>query len=128
MKIPQILALVKNGYTPNEIAGLTHIDETIELLNNGVKKEDIPDYLNLITDDEADSDGGFSPFTPNEKPAGDPAGGQPPTEEPAGPDYKKLYEEEKAKNQKAAVKKDISGAQPEKSDREIMEESFKNFM
>lgn len=85
MKIAEILALTKAGYSLSEIKSLEHRSEVLELVQNGVGRDEVNDYLELMAEEE---------------PEPEKAGGE---EEP---DYKALYEAEKAKNQKANSRKE----------------------
>ena len=88
MKFTDIIALAKQGFTP----------------------ADIREFLKLETEPEqpaADPDPAPEAADPDPDPA--PAAADPdPDPDPAEPDYKKLYEEEKAKRQAAARKQEVA--------------------
>lgn len=121
MKIADILKLMKAGYTAGEISGLDRKDDILELIQGGVEKDDIPDYLALLDEAPEDPDRDEPDKGPEE----------PKPEEPDTPpaeDYKKLYEELKAKTEKAAARKDISGQQKTKTADEILAELAVDYM
>lgn len=119
MKIADILKLMKAGYNAGEISELERKDEILELVNGGVKKDDVPEYLKLLDEAPEDPD--------REEPEADP---EPEPEEEKEPeeDYKKLYEELKAKSEKAAARKDLSGQVKKKTADDILAEIAVDFM
>ena len=116
MKIADILKLMKAGYNAGEISELERKDEILELVNGGVKKDDVPEYLKLMDEAPEDPD--------REEPEADP---EPEKKEPEE-DYKKLYEELKAKTEKAAARKDLSGQVQKKTADELLAEIAVDYM
>lgn len=115
MKIGNIINFVKAGYTPAEIAGMENADAVAALLNEGIKKEDIPSYLELIGDDQA----------PEEKPEPEEVGPEP--TEPEDPtDYKEKYNALLKQQQDAAARQNMKPE--EKPAEEILAEIVKSFM
>lgn len=110
MKFTDILALAKQGYTP----------------------QDIKDLLALSTDQDADKEAEpKDPETPPDHVDAEPAP-EPEKDEPAEDlDYKKLYEEEQlktAKLQKLVLSADLSDKDPKESDIDIFADAMKSFM
>ena len=115
MKLSNIINFVKAGYTPAEIAGMENADAVSQLLQEGIKKEDIPAYLDLLKDDPAPD------------PAPEPV--KPPKEdpEPEDPtDYKEKYNTLLKKTQEAAARANMKPE--EKSSDEILADIVKSFM
>ena len=83
MKLSNIINFVKAGYTPAEIAGMENADAVSQLLQEGIKKEDVPAYLELLKDDPE----------PPKEPEKDTL--KPPQEDPDPDptDYKEKYQE-----------------------------------
>jgi len=117
MKIADILKLMKAGYNAGEISELERKDEILELVNGGVKKDDVPEYLKLLDEAPEDPD--------REEPEADP---EPEKEKEQTEDYKKLYEELKAKTEKAAARKDLSGQVQKKTADDILAEIAVDYM
>lgn len=117
MKIADILKLMKAGYNAGEISELERKDEILELVNGGVKKDDVPEYLKLLDEAPEDPD--------REEPEADP---EPEKEKEPAEDYKKLYEELKAKTEKAAARKDLSGHVQKKTADDILAEIAVDYM
>ena len=117
MKIADILKLMKAGYNAGEISELERKDEILELVNGGVKKDDVPEYLKLLDEAPEDPD--------REEPEADP---EPEKEKEPEEDYKKLYEELKAKTEKAAARKDLSGQVQKKTADDILKEIAVDYM
>jgi len=117
MKIADILKLMKAGYNAGEISELERKDEILELVNGGVKKDDVPEYLKLLDEAPEDPD--------REEPEADP---EPEKEKEQTEDYKKLYEELKAKTEKAAARKDLSGQVQKKTADAILAEIAVDYM
>ena len=114
MKLSNIINFVKAGYSPAEIAGIEDPDAVSQLLNEGVKKEDIPGYLDLLKDDPA-PDTEPEPVRPSqEEPEPDPT------------DYKEKYQTLLKKTQEAAVRGNMKPA--EQSSDEILADIVKSFM
>ena len=115
MNIKNIINFVKAGYTPAEIAGMENADAVSQLLQEGIKKEDVPAYLELLKDDPAPD------------PAPEPV--KPPKEEPEKDDptvYKEKYETLLKKTQEAAARENMKP--DEKSSDEVIAEIVKSFM
>ena len=51
MKITDILALVKAGYTPTEIGNLERKEDVLQLIQGGARKDDIDELLSLAGED-----------------------------------------------------------------------------
>jgi len=117
MKIADILKLMKAGYNAGEISELERKDEILELVNGGVSKKDVPDYLKLLDEAPEDPD--------REEPEAEP---EPEKEKEPAEDYKKLYEELKAKTEKAAARKDLSGQVQKKTADDILAEIAVDYM
>lgn len=117
MKIADILKLMKAGYNAGEISELERKDEILELVIGGVKKDDVPEYLKLLDEAPEDPD--------RKEPEADP---EPEKEKEPAEDYKKLYEELKAKTEKAAARKDLSGQVQKKTADDILAEIAVNYM
>ena len=116
MKLSNIINFVKAGYTPAEIAGMENADAVSQLLQEGIKKEDVPAYLDLLKDDpepakEPEKDT-FKP--PEEEPDADPT------------DYKEKYQTLLKQTQEAAVRQNMKPE--EKSSDEILADIVKSFM
>lgn len=92
MKLTDILALTKAGYTIAEIKGMENRDAVVQIVSQGVARDDVADYLELMQDESA-------PEQAAEE------------NEPDAPDYKSLYEAEVAKNQKKETQKPADPSQ-----------------
>lgn len=117
MKLSNIINFVKAGYTPAEIAGMENADAVSQLLQEGIKKEDIPAYLDLLKDDP----------DPEEKPKKDtfkPSKEDDPEDDPT--DYKEKYQTLLKKTQKAASRENMKP--DEKSSDEILADIVRSFM
>lgn len=115
MKLGNIINFVKAGYTPAEIAGMENADAVNALLQEGIKKEDIPSYLELIGDEPE----------PEEKPEPEEVGPEP--TEPEDPtDYKKKYNDLLKQTQEAAARQNMKPE--EKSSDEVLADIVKSFM
>ena len=115
MKISNIINFVKAGYTPAEIAGMENADAVNALLNEGITKENIPAYLELIGDDPA----------PEETPEPEQVGPEP-TEPEDATDYKKKYNDLLKQTQDAAARQNMKPE--EKSSDEVLADIVKSFM
>lgn len=115
MKLGNIINFVKAGYTPAEIAGMENADAVNALLQEGIKKEDIPSYLELIGDDPA----------PEETPEPEQVGPEP-TEPEDTTDYKKKYNDLLKQTQEAAARQNMKPE--EKSSDEVLADIVKSFM
>ena len=103
MKLSDIIALAKQGFTPADIREFMATDQQQEKGKDPEEKEKDP---------------GEDPEE-KEEPETQPAKKKDDQGKEETPDYKKLYEEEKAKRQKEAAKKDM-GLDPEKSIEETL--------
>ena len=115
MKLSNIINFVKAGYTPTEIAGMENADAVSALLQEGIKKEDVPSYLDLLKDDPAPD------------PAPEPV--KPPQEDPEKDDptdYKEKYQTLLKQTQDAAARANMKPE--EKSSDEILADIVKSFM
>ena len=128
MKLSNIINFVKAGYTPTEIAGMENADAVSQLLQEGIKKEDIPGYLDLLKDDpksapEPEKDDPKSAPEP-EKDDFRPSGSTDPEPDPT--DYKEKYETLLKQTQEAAVRQNMKPE--EKSSDEILADIVRSFM
>lgn len=115
MKLGNIINFVKAGYTPAEIAGIKDAEAVSALLNEGIKKEDIPQYLELIGDEPE----------PEGKP--EPAEVGPEPTEPEDPtDYKEKYNALLKQTQEAAARQNMKPE--EKSSDEVLADIVQSFM
>lgn len=116
MKLSNIINFVKAGYTPAEIAGMENADAVSQLLQEGIKKEEIPDYLALLKDDPS----------PDPEPEKDKI--KPSQDEPENDptDYKEKYQTLLKKTQEEAARKNMKPE--EKSSDEVLAEIVKQFM
>lgn len=115
MKLSNIITFVKAGYSPAEIAGIENADAVTELLSEGIKKEDIPAYLELLGDDS----------TPDPEPAKD-VRPSPEPDKDDSTDYKEKYQTLLKQTQEAAARKNMKPA--EKDSDEILADIVKSFM
>lgn len=117
MKLSNIITFVKAGYSPAEIAGIENAEAVTSLLNEGIKKEEIPQFLALLKDDLP---------APDPAPADDikPSGGSDPEDDPT--DYKVKYENLLKQTQAAAARENMKPA--EKDSDEIIADIVKSFM
>lgn len=117
MKISNIIKLVKAGYTPAEIADLERSDEVLQLIEEGINKEDVPALLELAVD------------VP-EKPPAEPEKVGSLTAEPeyaADPiDYKMKYETLLKETQTRNARGNIADDLPD--NKKTIEEMVKSFM
>lgn len=117
MKLSNIINFVKAGYTPAEIAGMENADAVSQLLQEGIKKEDVPAYLDLLKDDPE----------PEETPEKDKVRQSEEDEPDNDPtDYKEKYNTLLKKTQEAAVRQNMKPE--EKSSDEILADIVKSFM
>ena len=116
MKLSYIINFVKAGYTPAEIAGIKDAEAVSTLLQEGIKKEDIPAYLELLGDDPA----------PDPEPAG--VENKPSPEEPEQDptDYKAKYNDLLKQTQEAAARQNMKPE--EKSSDEVLADIVRSFM
>lgn len=101
MKLTEILALTKAGYSIAEIKGMENREAVVQIVSSGVSRDDVQDYLELMKDEPA-------PEQPAEA-----------KKEPDAPDYEALYKAELAKNQKKATQEP---ADPDQSKPKTAEE------
>lgn len=115
MKITNIITLVKAGYTPAEISALDRADDVLQMLNEGISKEDIPELLALSVDvpDSTPEPERVKP-TEAEKPVDDPV------------DYKMKYETLLKQTQKANTRGNIAEQMPDNT--KTIEEMVRSFM
>lgn len=116
MKLSNIINFVKAGYTPAEIAGLENADAVSQLLQEGIKKDEIPAYLDLLKEDDPE------PAQP-EKDTVRPSSADP-EDDPT--DYKEKYNTLLKKTQEAAARANMKPE--EKSSDEILADIVKAFM
>lgn len=116
MKLSNIINFVKAGYTPAEIAGMENADAVSQLLQEGIKKEDVPAYLELLKDDP-------EPAKEPEKDTVKPSGEAP---DPDPTDYKEKYQTLLRQTQEAASRENMKPE--EKSSDEILADIVKSFM
>ena len=115
MKLSNIINFVKAGYSPAEIAGMENADAVSALLQEGIKKEEIPAYLDLLKDDP----------TPDTAP--EPV--KPPQEDPEKDDpidYKEKYQTLLKQTQEKEARQNMKPE--EKSSDEVIAEIVKSFM
>ena len=117
MKLSNIINFVKAGYTPTEIAGMENADAVSQLLQEGIKKEEIPAYLDLLKDDP-------EPPPETEKDVFRPSDNTDPEPDPT--DYKEKYENLLKKTQEAAARENMKPE--EKTSDEILADIVKSFM
>lgn len=114
MDIKNIVAFIKAGYTASEILEIPKEQRSayIELLQAGVDKASISDYINMMAEpDNKEQEGGKDPEENN-------AGNE--GSDSDNVDYKAMYEAEKAKNQHANVHADNSDQEPTKTAYDIL--------
>lgn len=99
MDIKNLVTLIKAGYKASEIKDMEHRDIVIDLLNNGVSKEDMNEYVDLALQQDA---------------GGDKNGRNEEETEEAGTDYKRLYEDLLKQTQDKNTREDISGKDDKK--------------
>ena len=113
MKINDIITLVKAGYSPAEIGALENRAETVQLVEAGIKKEDIPAYLELAKDDPAPEPEPVKPSEPEPEP-----------EDPT--DYKEKYQQLLKQTQEKATRENMQKEKPNSD--EILADIVKSFM
>ena len=114
MKISDIITFVKAGYSPAEIAAVENPADVTALLQEGIKKEDIPNYLQLMAEKPE----------PDPEPAKDVRPAKEAEEDPV--DYKSMYETLLKEKQQANIRKNMAADVP--SDEETIEEIVRSFM
>ena len=129
MNIKSVVAFVKAGYTPGEIAKLEDPEKTLDLLNAGIKKEDVSEWLGLLDEPEEQEE---QQPDETEKQNGQNADD---TKEPgyaeeqqSETDYKKLYTDLLKKQQEQNVNRDMSGNNKEKTNDEKLQDIVRKFM
>ena len=118
MKLSNIFNFVKAGYTPAEIAGMENADAVSQLLQEGIKKEDVPAYLELLKEDDP------ARAQQPEKDTFKPSSSADPEDDPT--DYKEKYNTLLKETQEAAVRQNMKPE--EKSSDEILADIVKSFM
>lgn len=114
MDIKNIVAFIKAGYSASEILEIPKDQRSayIELLQAGVDKDSISDYINVMAEpDNKDQERGQDSEENN-------AGNE--GSDSDGVDYKAMYEAEKAKNQHANVHADNSDQESTKTAYDIL--------
>ena len=115
MKITEILTFVKAGYSPAEIAAVEKPADVCALLTEGIKKEDIPQYLDLMAEKpEADPEPQKEVRPAQEEPEQDPI------------DYKTKYETLLRQQQQANIRANMAADVP--SDEETIANIVRSFM
>ena len=116
MKISNIITLVKAGYTPAEISAMDRAEDVVQMLTEGISKEDIPALLELSVD------------VPELPPEPEPAKPKEEKEEPSVDpvDYKKKYEELLKQTQKANTRGNIADEMPNND--EVIKDIVRSFM
>jgi hypothetical protein len=117
MKIADVLKFMKAGYTVAEVKELENTDEVLELLNGGVKKEDVPGCLELASQAETEYEEIPPADGTEEKPA-----------ESEQEDYKAKYTELKNRLEMAAARADLSGGEQKKTAEDILKEIAVSYM
>lgn len=120
MKLSNIINFVKAGYTPAEIAGMENADAVSQLLQEGIKKEDVPAYMELLKEDDPDPKDPKDP----EKDKVRQSSSEDPIDDPT--DYKEKYQTLLKKTQEAAARANMKPE--EKSSDEILADIVKSFM
>lgn len=119
MKVSDLVKFVKAGYTPGEIAKLEDPEKTLDLLNAGIKKEDVSEWLGLLDE-------------PKEQEEQQPEDTKEPEDKEEQQqdetDYKKLYTDLLKKQQEQNVNKDMSGNNKEKTNDEKLQDIVRKFM
>ena len=118
MKLSNIINFVKAGYTPAEIAGMENADAVSQLLQEGIKKEDVPAYLELLKEDDPPPEENPGKDTVRQSSSADPE------DDPT--DYKEKYTTLLKQTQEAAVRQNMKPE--EKSSDEILADIVKSFM
>lgn len=114
MDIKNIVAFIKAGYSASEIMEIPKDQRSayIDLLQAGVSKDNISEYVNMMAEpDNKEQEGGQDPEENDKGNEGS---------DSDNVDYKKLYEEEKAKNQHANVHADNSDQESTKTAYDIL--------
>ena len=116
MKINDIITFVKAGYKPAEIAAMESPADVAALLSEGIKKDDVPAYLELLADSQA--------AMPEEKEQD----GEKPEEkeEEDRTNYKEMYEALLKEKQQREVRKNMAGEMQD--DKKTIEEIVKSFL
>lgn len=109
MKISELITFIKAGYSPAEIADIKSPGDVAALLSEGVKKDDVPNFLELLADSQAiESEAQAQPdVQPEEKETEDHT------------DYKAMYQSLLKEKQQQAVRENMAG------DVQNFEEAFK---
>ena len=115
MKLSNIITFVKAGYTPAEIAGIQDAEAVSQLLQEGIKKEDIPDFMALLSEDPSPAP---EPVRDTVKPS------EPEPDDPT--DYKEKYQTLLKQTQEAAARQNMKPE--EKSSDEVLADIVRSFM
>lgn len=118
MKVSEIITFVKAGYNPAEIAAMENPAETAALLNEGVKKEDIPSFLSLLAEPEEKEKEITQDVTP--QPGKEKETDDDPT------DYKELYQNLLKETQQKKTRENMADDMP--SNQKTIEEIVRSFM
>lgn len=122
MKVSDLVKFVKAGYTPGEIAKLEDPEKTLDLLNAGIKKEDVSEWLGLLDETKEQEE-----QQPDEQEEKDKQNSADP-EKQDETDYKKLYTDLLKKQQEQNVNRDMSGNNKEKTNDEKLQDIVRKFM
>lgn len=106
MDIKNLVTLIKAGYKAHEIKEMEHRDIVIDLLNNGIEKDDIPEYVDLALQQDDNIE------------RGEDNGREEGNEE----SYKERYENLLKETQQKRTREDISGKDKEKTAYDILTE------
>lgn len=115
MKISDIITFVKAGYTPAEIAAVQNPADVSALLQEGIKKEDIPQFLELLAEKTAPDPEPEQTVGPEEKQT---------EQDPI--DYKTKYETLLKQQQQANIRANMAADVP--SDEDTIKEIVRSFM
>ena len=115
MKISDIITFVKAGYSPAEIAAVQNPADVSALLQEGIKKEDIPQFLELLAEKPAPDPEPEAEVRPEEKQ---------PEQDPI--DYKSKYETLLKQQQQANIRANMAADVP--SDEETIANIVRSFM
>ena len=115
MKISDIITFVKAGYSPAEIAAVQNPADVSALLQEGIKKEDIPQFLELLAEKPAPDPEPEAEVRPEEKQT---------EQDPI--DYKSKYETLLKQQQQANIRANMAADVP--SDEDTIKEIVRSFM
>ena len=116
MKINDIITFVKAGYKPAEIVAMESPADVAALLSEGIKKDDVPAYLELLADSQAaiPEEKEQDAEKPEEK------------EEEDRTNYKEMYETLLKEKQQREVRKNMAGEMQD--DKKTIEEIVRSFL